>query len=118
MVIVTVMSLKKGFASSFAACGLGAIIIIIAETHSIDRLIPVAVLGAKAGVSVAFSFFYFSIVSYFPSTHLGLVMGFSNVAGRLSSIMAPIVAEMRDPIPMMTTMVLCVMAFAGSMSLK
>lgn len=92
--------------------------VIIAETYQLDWMIPFAVLGAKAGISIAFSFLYFSTVYYFPSPYLGLVMGFNNVAGRSSTIAAPMVAEMRDPIPMMTSIVLCLLALIGSILLK
>ena len=69
-------------------------------------MIPVAVLGVKAGAAVSFGYFYFSTVSYFNSQYLGLVMGLSNVVGRMSTILAPIVAEMDHPMPMMTCIVI------------
>ena len=83
-----------------------------------DWLIPIAVLGAKAGISVAFCFLYCSVINYFPSPYLGLVIGLVNVAGRGSTIAAPLVAEMRDPIPMMTSIMLCLMALIGTIMLK
>ena len=94
------------------------IFVIIIEYFDIVWAIPIAVLGAKAGVSIAFCFLYFSTVNYFSSTFLGLVMGFTNVTGRASTILAPIVAEMADPIPMLTTILLCATAFFLSQLLE
>jgi len=66
----------------------------IAEFYQIHWLIPVGVLGAKAGIAVAFCFLYFSQVNYFKSSFLGLMFGATNVVGRCSTILAPIVAEL------------------------
>ena len=57
-------------------------------------MIPVAVLIAKASISVAFCALYFSTLQFFPSIYLGLVMGIQNMIGRMSTIAAPLVAEM------------------------
>lgn len=92
-IIVNILSIKKGFATSFFVCGFSCILVIISEISETESLIPVAVLGAKAGIACAFAFLYFSTVSYFTSAFLGLVMGFSNTVGRLSTVAAPIVAE-------------------------
>ena len=118
VIVVTVLSVKRGFSTAFVICMVACVMVIFAEMYNSSWMIPVSVLFAKAGISVAFCFLYFSTVNYFPSAYLGFVMGFCNVAGSSSTIAAPIIAEMRDPIPMMTTIVLCFLAFIGSLNLK
>ena len=58
---------------------------------------------------MAFCFLYFSQVNYFTSAFLGLIMGSSNVVGRCSTILAPVVAELPDPIAMVSCLILCIM---------
>tara|TARA_B110000305_G_C19258402_1_gene548290 strand:+ start:632 stop:919 length:288 start_codon:yes stop_codon:yes gene_type:complete len=83
-----------------------------------DWVIPFAILGAKFGITSAFCYLYFAQVNFFASAYLGLVMGFSNVFGRIVSISAPIVAELNDPVPMMSAVVICFMAFGLALQLK
>jgi len=59
------LSVKKGLVISFMITGISCILVMISESLSIELMIPFAVLGVKAGVSVAFGYFYFSTVSYF-----------------------------------------------------
>ena len=104
LAVVNKFGIKSGFAISYLACALACILVMV-STDGI--LIPIGVLGAKASITIAFTFLYFSMVNYFDSAFLGFVMGISNVVGRLSTILAPVIAEMPDPIPMMSTMILC-----------
>jgi hypothetical protein len=117
-VVVKLMSIKKGFAFSYLTCGLACMFVMYAEIHQQTWLVPIGVLGAKAGISVAFCFLYFSTVSYFESIFLGFVMGFSNVLGRFSTILAPVVAEKPDPLPMMSCIILCLIAFVSCIMLE
>ena len=118
LILTKLMSQKKGFATGFITCAVSSFLVMIAEFYESQSLIPVGVLGAKAGIAVAFVFLYFSQVSFFQSSYLGLMFGATNVVGRCSTILAPIVAELQDPIPMVTSMVLCLIALFCSINLK
>jgi len=89
-----------------------------AQVSEKEWIVPLGVLGAKFGISIAFAYLYFSMVDYFPSAFLGFVMGVSNVIGRSSTILAPIVAEMSNPIPMVSSMAICSLAFSLCLMLK
>lgn len=112
-IVVTVLSIKKGFISAFSACNLSSFLLLFATLYDVAWLIPVTVLGAKAGIAVAFAFLYFSTVSYFRSEYLGLIMGLMNVVGRLSTIAAPMIAEQDEPVPMLSAIILCSLATLG-----
>jgi hypothetical protein len=81
-------------------------------------MIPFGVLGAKAGIAIAFAFLYFSMVSYFDSAFLGFVMGISNVVGRSSTILAPAIAEVADPVPMISSTAICIIALICCLMLQ
>uniref|UniRef100_A0A7S3CJF9 Uncharacterized protein n=1 Tax=Strombidium rassoulzadegani TaxID=1082188 RepID=A0A7S3CJF9_9SPIT len=118
MVVLAMLSIKKGYLCSFFVCAFSALLVIGSESSGMDWLVPVCVLGVKASISIAFCFLYFSTVNYFPSAYLGFVMGFSNVAGRMSTIAAPMFAEQKDPIPMVSCIVLSVLSLACSLQLE
>ena len=56
-------------------------------------MVPLGVLGGKAGVASGFCYLYFATLNYFRSQFLGMVFGFINVVGRSSTVLAPIMAE-------------------------
>ena len=108
-VVVLIMSTRKGFAAGYGVCAISCVIVMYSQFYDSSWLIPIGVLGAKAGISVAFCFLYFSQVNYFTSAFLGLIMGSSNVVGRCSTILAPVVAELPDPTAMVSCLLLCIM---------
>ena len=110
IVLVAVIGVKRGFVSSFVSCLIACIVVMYAEAYEHTWIIPFGVLGAKSGITIAFCFLYFSPSRYFEQCYLGLVMGASNTIGRASTIAAPIVAEMRNPIPMVSCILLCLAA--------
>lgn len=112
LIILKWMSIKNGFAMSFFVSGLACVCVMYAQATGKDWMVPLGVLGAKSGVAIAFAFLYFSMVFYFQSAFLGFVMGISNVIGRSSTILAPMVAEMSDPVPMVSSTFICCIAFA------
>jgi uncharacterized protein YggT (Ycf19 family) len=67
VIVVRIMSIKKGFASSYIVCAIACVLTLYAEIYGHNWLVPIGVLGAKAGISVAFCFLYFSTVNYFES---------------------------------------------------
>jgi len=120
LVLLKLFNIKWGFGLSYLITAASCVLVIFVQMHGGEDnwVIPFAVLGAKFGITSAFCYLYFAQVNYFISAYLGLVMGFSNVFGRIVSIGAPIVAELNDPVPMMSTVVVCLLAFCLALSLK
>ena len=96
------------------SCG----IVMISEMTGNIGIIPVGVIGGKGGITMAFNFFYFITVDYFAPHYLGLVMGISNFVGRFSTVFAPAIAEIDEPVPMLTAISICVLATLMSIQLK
>jgi len=67
LTLIRYMSVKKGLVISFFITGVSCLIVMISESLEFEHLIPIAVFGVKAGVSVAFGYFYFSTINYFRS---------------------------------------------------
>lgn len=60
MVFVALIGVKKGFVSSFVCALVACVMVMYAEVYEHTWIIPFGVLGAKAGITVAFCFLYFS----------------------------------------------------------
>lgn len=110
MIFTALIGMKRGFVSSFVCCIVACIVVMFAEVYDHKWMIPFGVLGAKAGITIAFCFLYFSPSSFFDQCYLGLVMGASNTIGRASTIWAPIIAEKKEPIPMVSCILICLAA--------
>ena len=85
---------------------LSSLLLMISVMTQVSKLVPILVIMAKFSISVAFCFLYFSSVQFFDTEYLGFVMGVMNVAGRLSTIAAPMIAEQKEPLPMLSCMIL------------
>lgn len=112
------MTQKKGFGVCFLSCAIGCGTVMWSEMKGIVWLIPITVLVSKSTITVAFCFIYFTTVDYFESSYLGFAIGLVNVFGRGSTIFSPIVAEIAEPVPMATCIVLCLAAFIMSLYLE
>ena len=110
MIMIRYMSVQRGFTLALSTSGTACLIVLYSELYDAPALAPVGILGIKMGLSCAFSFLYFASIDYFESQFLGLQMGVCNVIARGSTIAAPIIAELPDPIPMMTMIILLVTA--------
>ena len=94
---------------------------IIAKTvkqESKDWAIPAGVLITKFGVALSFTYIYASYSVFFKSQHMGLVMGLVNFFGKSFCIFSPMIAEMANPYPMGSVVILSVIGFLLSFCLK
>lgn len=99
MFVVKYTNHRTGFIFSYSVCAV-ACLLISWSTMNMDNpdenpkwVIPIGVLGAKMGISLSYSIFYFATVHYFESHYHGFVMGVSNFLARFTTIGAPIIAE-------------------------
>ena len=118
MLIAYCLSIKKAYFLCFAICAMSCTMIIFGSMKNMTWFIPIGVLGAKASITASFCFLYFSTIYYFPSQYLGLVVGFYNMIGRVSTAAAPMVAELPQPVPMATNISLCIVAIISVCFLK
>ena len=65
-----------------------------------EDLIPIFILLAKAGVSGTFNLCYLANAQIFPAIFAGTAFGFCNIGAKLATILAPLIAEVDPPVPM------------------
>ena len=79
-----------------------------------EGLIPVFVLFSKAGVTATFNLCYLANAQIFPAIFAGTAFGICNIGAKFTTILAPLMAEVQPPVPMI---LFCLTAgVAGSLS--
>ena len=79
-----------------------------------ENLIPIFVLLSKAGVTATFNLCYLANAQIFPAIFAGTAFGICNIGAKLTTILAPLMAEVKPPVPMI---LFCLTAtVAGSLS--
>ncbi|TNV80510.1 hypothetical protein FGO68_gene767 [Halteria grandinella] len=79
-------------------------------------LIPVFILLAKSGVSATFNICYLANAQIFPAIFSGTAFGICNIGAKLATILAPLMAEVNPPAPMI--IFTCTAALAALLSLS
>ena len=85
---------------------LGSMLIVFLGGEHIT-LMPVFVLLAKFGISMNFMLLYVTTVKLFPTLFCGAAFGICGMFKNLLVIMAPQVAEIAEPAPMIIYAALC-----------
>lgn len=118
VIVASLLPIKKNYFFCFVTCAISCSFIYVSTEKQWTDMIPLTVLMAKSSVTIAFCALYFSTLQFFPSSYLGLAMGIQNMIGRMSTIAAPVVAEMSGPAPMAVSILLCISASISACMLK
>merc|ERR1712062_221969 len=95
IVVLQYASLKRVFLVSFSLSLTGIFLLIVFSGS--DSWIPLMLLIAKFGLSQAFVAAYLSVVLLYPTILVSTAMGVCNLFARISTITAPLVAEVKTP---------------------
>jgi len=76
----------------------GILLIIFGNAH--ENLIPIFVLFSKAGVTATFNLCYLANAQIFPAIFAGTAFGICNIGAKTTTILAPLIAEVNPPLPM------------------
>jgi hypothetical protein len=119
-VITRVLSNKNSLISSYGLAFLGSIGFWVAKDNidTIQSYIIYFILFSKFGVTVSFNISYVIMNELFPTLLSATSFGICNIIARFITILAPMVAILPNPYPMIIFCVLCLMAGLLSMLLK
>jgi len=109
---------KRSFIVFFGMAAVAGTLLGISESAENTFLIAIFVLFAKFGISASFNIVYLATMELFPPSILGTAFGISNIVARFSTVFAPMVVEMPEPVPMVSFVVLSVLAAVFTMKLK
>ena len=99
------LGLKRSFILGFMFAVAGSVpLIFIREGDAI----PAMILLARVGIAYTINISYLAFAFLFPPILSQTVFGFAKTVGRSATILAPMVAEMKQPVPMVIFTVLAV----------
>lgn len=73
------------------------------------------ILMTKFGISCAFNICYLVTCDYFPRLYHSSIYGLCNFFARLVTIAAPLVAEVKEPTPMLLYCLVCFMSIGATL---
>lgn len=122
MLIVTRnLTIQQGFVASFLISLTASVSLLFAKASSgaiVQYGVPLFLLTAKFGITLAFSFLYYGPFQFFEPRFYGLYSSIANTSGKLCTTFAPAVAESGGDVPMAVVICLCIASSIGSMQLK
>ena len=81
-------------------------------------LIPIFVLFSKAGVTATFNMCYLANAQIFPAIFAGTAFGICNIGAKGTTILAPLIAEVDPPVPMILFVITAGLACALSFFIR
>lgn len=118
-IVLKKLGVKKGFVFSFAFAIFGSLLIIFISAKSASQVgFASFVFISKFGVSCAYLIIYAITGDYFPPAFSGAVFGFCNLVAKIVTFLAPEMAEVPNPWPMLVFCVAAILAGVASLFLK
>mmetsp|Transcript_12965 Transcript_12965/g.17466 ORF Transcript_12965/g.17466 Transcript_12965/m.17466 type:complete len:218 (+) Transcript_12965:944-1597(+) len=115
-VVLVQLGTKPLFAAAFLIAFAGSLNLLNLTEGSDPFLASVFIMMTKFGVSMGWVAACMCLIELFPASLVATAFGLCNVAAKLVCMVAPIVAEVKPPTPMMIVAVIT--AFAGLLSQK
>jgi len=81
-------------------------------------MIPILIILSRVGITMSFNTVYISNSRLFPTKFLASTYGIANLISHLLAVLAPIVAEVPNPYPMLLFCILIGVAMFASLFLK
>ena len=105
--VMNKFGVKLSFIIAFILAAAGGLFLVI-FFQADGFLIAIFVLFAKFGISFAFNVSYLSTPQMFPTALCSTAFGICNLFARFSTILSPLIAELKDPIPMSIFTITCI----------
>lgn len=116
-VLIKHVSTRNGFLISTCIAFLGGLMIMFLENVD-EALMPVYVIFAKFGISSAYTLVYAVTIDLFPTLFAATAYGSCQLTCNILTVIAPYLAAMRAPYPMLVYNVMCVGGLIVSFLIK
>lgn len=114
--VIKRLGLIKSVILSLFTAGVGAGLYIF-FFHQLS-LIPIFIVLCRIGNSMLLNIMYVTNNTLFPTQFQASSFGILNFISHCSAVIAPIIAEMDDPLPFLVYIINCVLATVSSLFLK
>ena len=101
----------------FLQAGLSGLALLFLQPENI-YMITFCILFTKSGISSAFNLVFVVTQELFPICFSSQVFGFCNIIARFATIVAPLIAEVENPNPLIFYFVICMVSAFFSNKLR
>ena len=108
---------KKIFIISFTTALVGSLLILFIGNVTLSWM-PLYVIIAKFGISSAYLTLFIATVDVFPTLFCATAFGVVNFVATLVTILAPVIAEMKAPFPMLVYAILCLLGLVLTFAIR
>lgn len=105
-IIYKYLKVRATFGLGFLIGLIGGLLIVFFGDKE-KRLMPIFLIFAKFGISINFFLCYVATVKLFPTLFVATAFGFIGLFSNILTILAPFVAEVNEPTPMLIYSALC-----------
>ena len=112
---------KTALTGFFGMAGLGSFPVIWAEMASENYrkyFVPFCLFLMNSGTSASFGNLYIGHMDLFPVVFSSTSMGICNILARFTTIFAPMLAEVKEPVPEIIFTILCGVALTVSLFIR
>jgi hypothetical protein len=115
--ILKFLTIRVGLTLAYSIALLSGFTYFFFYKSSIEWIIPLIVALCRVGTSMSYNIGYVSVAKLFPTEFVTSVFGIVNLVSHLVTTMAPIVSEVKQPIPMLVYCANCGLALIFSAGL-
>jgi len=102
---------KNAMTVSFAIATVGGGVLLLAEKQEV---ILISLVFTRFGVDCAYTLTYALTSEEFPSSLSARVFGLCTISASVWTIMSPLVAEIKEPVPILSLLTVCSISTVGS----
>ena len=102
---------KNAMTVSYAIATVGGGVLLFAET---EEIILISLVLTRFGVDCAYTLTYALTSEEFPSSLSARVFGLCTLSASVWTIMSPLVAEIKEPVPILSLVSVCSISTIGS----
>jgi len=100
---------------SFLLSTVGGFLLIFAGDN--ELWIMIFMLFTRFGINICFTLCYIINAEYFPAIVCSSIFGICNIFSRISTILSPLIAEIKAPVPMIIYIFICMLSTVSSLFL-
>ena len=107
---------RKGFIGSAVLALTGNVLLQIFWTNT--KITTIFIVMAKFGVTSSFNMSFIAFVQLIPTIYSTTLFGFANFCARIVTMIAPVVAVLNYPVPLLTNHVLFIILIVSAVFIK
>lgn len=99
-IVLKFLNVRLGLCIAYSIATASSLVFLLANGAEKDWVVPLIIAACRIGSSMSFNMGYVAVAKLFPTQFVTSVFGIVNLISHLVTIAAPMVAEIKHPVPM------------------